>query len=166
MNKKVLLLNQNYEPFTICTAQKAIILLYLNKVDLVERYPIVIHSVSGEMPYPSVIRLNRYVNKPYRSVLLSRKNIMKRDKHICQYCGQNSQPMTIDHVIPKSQGGGDNWENLVTACLNCNNKKGNQTPEQVGMKLLKRPEKPSHLFFLQSLIGKPDESWKPYLFMN
>lgn len=166
LDKKVLLLNQNYEPFAVCSAQKAVVLLYLHKVELVEHYPSSIRWVSGEMPYPSVIRLIRYIHKPYLKVLLNRRNILKRDKHICQYCGKNSQPMTVDHVIPKSEGGGEEWENLITACLACNNKKGNHTPDQAGMKLLKRPEKPSPLFFLQAVIGRPHVSWKPYLFMN
>jgi len=163
--RKVLILNQNYEPLTLCSVKRAIILMYLDKVQLVERYNCDIHSVSTSMPCPSVVRLHFYIRKPFKEVLLNRKNIIKRDGSICQYCGKNSQPMTIDHVIPKSYGGRDTWENLVCACIKCNSKKGNRTPEQAGMKLLRQPRKPSHLFYLQSLIGSPPESWKPYLFL-
>jgi 5-methylcytosine-specific restriction endonuclease McrA len=84
----------------------------------------------------------------------------------CQYCGFNHGPFTIDHVIPKRSGGLDTWENLVCACISCNNKKGDRTPEQANMPLLKTPRRPSHLFFIQSFLGHPDDSWKPYLFMN
>jgi 5-methylcytosine-specific restriction endonuclease McrA len=166
LNRKVLILNQNYEPFSVCSSKRAIILLYLNKVQLVERYQENIHSISMEMPSPSVVRLNLFVRKPYKKIQLNRKNIIKRDHGTCQYCGRNSQPMTIDHVIPKSFGGSDTWENLVCACPSCNRNKGNQTPEQAGMSLLKKPAKPSHLFFLFALIGHPPSSWKPYLFLN
>ncbi|MEJ2055100.1 MAG: HNH endonuclease [Calditrichaceae bacterium] len=165
-NRKVLVLNQNYEPFSLCTTKRAVILLFLNKVQLVERYSESIHSISSEMPSPSVVRLGRYVHKPHKRVQLNRKNILKRDKNICQYCGHNSQPMTIDHIIPKCFGGKDTWDNLVCACPKCNRNKGNQTPEQAGMKLLKQPVKPSHLFYLHNLIGNPPASWKQYLFLN
>ncbi len=165
LTRQVLVLNQNYEPFSVCDAKKAIILLYLRKVQLVERYEELVHSVSMEMPYPSVIRLNTYIHRPYKKVILNRKNIIRRDRNTCQYCGKNSRPMTIDHVIPKSYGGKDAWENLVCACVQCNTKKGNRTPEQAGMDLMRRPKRPTHLFFLKSLIGKPHASWKPYLFI-
>lgn len=166
MLRKVLVLNQNYEPLTVTSAKRAISLLYLKRVQLVERYACEVHSVSLSLPCPSVIRLHSYVHKPYKEVVLNRKNILKRDHNICQYCGRNSQPMTIDHVIPKSYGGKDTWENLVCACIRCNTKKGNHTPEEAGMKLLKPPRKPSHLFYLQTMISKAHETWKPYLFLD
>ncbi len=165
LNRKVLVLNQNYEPLTISTVKRAIILMYSQKVEMVEKYDAVIHSVSTSMPCPSVIRLHSYIHKPFREVALNRKNIFKRDQHTCQYCGKNNRPMTIDHVIPKSYGGKDTWENLVCACLVCNSKKGNQTPEMAGMKLLKKPAKPSRLFYLQVLAGRPHPTWKRYLFI-
>ncbi len=166
LNKKVLVLNQNYEPLTISTVKRAVILLYSQKVEMVEQYEATIHSVSMSMVCPSVVRLRHYIYKPYRDVPLNRKNIMKRDNHTCQYCGKNSRPMTIDHVIPKSFGGKDTWENLVCACLKCNSKKGNRTPEAAGMKLLRKPKKPTHLFFLQISAGKIPQKWRPYLFID
>lgn len=166
LNRQVLLLNQNFEPFAVCSAQRAMILLFLQKVQLVEMYDESIHSVSATFPYPSVIRLQRYVHKPFKKIILNRKNIIRRDSNRCQYCGKNSQPMTVDHIIPKSLGGGDSWENLICACLRCNAKKGSRTPEQAGLQLLKKPKKPSHLLFLHSMIGKPHQSWKPYLFLH
>jgi 5-methylcytosine-specific restriction endonuclease McrA len=74
--------------------------------------------------------------------------------------------MTIDHVIPKSLGGKDTWENLVCACMRCNSKKGDQSPERVGMKLIRKPRKPSHLFYLQHLAGSAHKTWHDYLFLN
>lgn len=164
--QSVLVLNQNYEPISICSAKKAVILIFLNKANMVENYDASIHSISLEIPYPSVIRLNRYVNKPFQKVSLNRRNIIKRDNHSCQYCGKNHQPMTIDHIIPKSLGGNESWENLVCACMRCNNKKGSRTPEQAGMKLVKIPRKPSHLFYMQHLAGFGHTSWNEYLFLN
>ncbi len=166
LNRKVLVLNQNYEPFLVCGAKKAVLLLFLKKAVLVERYDYYVHSVSTIMPYPSVVRINHYIHKPFKKVMLSRKNIHKRDNHICQYCGENSQPMTVDHIIPKCYGGKDTWGNLVCACIKCNSKKGNRTLADAGMKLLKNPSKPSHLFYLQNLIGKPHTTWKAYLFLK
>lgn len=164
--QSVLVLNQNYEAISICSAKKAVVLLFLDKAQMVENYSSYIHSISIEIPYPSVIRLNRYVKKPYQKVSLTRSNIIKRDKHTCQYCGKNHQAMTIDHVIPKSVGGKDTWENLVCACLRCNGKKGDKTPDSAGMKLIKKPLKPSHLFYLQHLAGSAHDTWNDYLFLN
>ncbi len=166
VERKVLVLNQNYEPFTICSAKRAIVLLYLHKVQLVEKYDGFVRSVNTRMPLPSVVRLNRYIRKPFREINLNRKNILRRDRHICQYCGKNSKPMTVDHIIPKSYGGDDSWENLVTACLACNNRKADRTPEEANMKLIRKPVKPGYLFYLQSLIRRPHHTWRPYLFMG
>ncbi|HHM01632.1 MAG TPA: HNH endonuclease [Caldithrix abyssi] len=167
MKQSVLVLNQNYVPISICSARKAVILLLLNKAQMIERYEDAIHSARQAMPYPSVIRLNRYIRRPYQTVSLNRKNIVKRDRNRCQYCGKNHQPMTIDHIIPRSQGGRDTWENLVCACFRCNHKKGDRTPEQAGMKLLRKPTRPTHLFYLQYLAnGHPHPTWQDYLFLN
>jgi len=118
------------------------------------------------MPLPSVIKLNHYVKRPYREVMLARKNILRRDKHICAYCGRGDLPLTIDHIMPKSQGGEDTWENLITACLPCNNKKGNQTPAQADMKLRFKPFKPSYVIFLVNTLNRIDENWKTFLFQS
>ncbi|MCB0282857.1 MAG: HNH endonuclease [Calditrichaeota bacterium] len=166
LKQSVLVLNQNFEPISICSAKKAVVLIFLNKAQMVEQYNNAIHSVNLELPYPSVIRINRYVRKPYQKVSLNRRNIIKRDKHTCQYCGKNHQAMTIDHIIPKSLGGKDTWENLVCACMRCNSKKGDQPLEKAGMKLIRQPRKPSHLFYLQHLAGDAHTSWHEYLFLN
>lgn len=126
----------------------------------------VISSVNSKIPIPSIIRLSRYIHIPKKKIELSRKNILRRDNFQCQYCGITSNNLTIDHIIPKSRGGTDSWDNLVAACNSCNNKKGNQTPEEAGLKLLHKPRKPNHILFIRSLAGKIYEDWKPYLFID
>ncbi|MGB9702325.1 MAG: HNH endonuclease [Candidatus Kapaibacteriota bacterium] len=101
---------------------------------------------------------------PNRNIDLTRKNIMKRDGMQCQYCGKKHIQLTVDHILPKSRGGKDEWENLVTACYECNNKKGNRTPEEAGMKLLSIPKRPNPLSFIKNNLTARENSWKDYLF--
>ncbi len=166
LESRVLVLNQNYEPMSICSARKAIVLLYLDKVEMIERNHDVVHSISRTLPLPSIVRLNRLIQVPRKRILLNRRNIIKRDNHACQYCGSDKGPFTVDHVVPKDHGGQDTWENLVCACVDCNTKKRNRTPPEASMYLTRKPRKPGYLFFIQNLVGIPDERWKPYLFMG
>jgi len=167
VNSNVLVLNQNYEPLSVCSVRRAIIMQLLGKVEIVETFDGKrIHSVSRSLPQPSVVRLSWYVKVPYKRILLTRRNILKRDKHTCQYCGDTRGKMTVDHVIPKSYGGTDSWENLVCACDRCNNRKGDLPPEKAGMKLARKPRRPNHITFIQSFIGISDDRWKPYLFLD
>lgn len=166
LNAKVLLLNQNYEPLTIVSAKKAIILVYLEKVEIIEKRDRLVHSQYRALPLPSIIRLVCYVCVPKKKVELTRRNIIKRDNYRCQYCASTRGPLTVDHVVPKTRGGVDNWENLVCACVTCNNKKGNRTPEQAHMPLLRRPKRPTYLFFIQNFLGSCEDTWKPYLFLS
>ena len=166
LNTRVLVLNQNYEPMSVTNAKKAIILIYLGKAEIVEHYDQMIRSVNMAISLPSIVRLLRYISVPRKKIILSRKNIIKRDAHQCQYCGIRNVPLTVDHVIPKHRGGPDSWENLVCACVKCNTKKGNQTPIEAGMNLLRTPKKPNYIYMIQYLIGIADERWKPYLFIN
>jgi len=163
----VLILNQNYEPLSVCNVKKAIVLLILGKAELIEKSDgKVLRSVSMTMPFPSVVRLSIYVRLPYKKIILSRKNILRRDNHRCQYCGRGDVPLTVDHIIPKARGGEDVWENLVTACVACNNRKGDRTPEEAMMPLLRKITRPNHVTFIRHFVGTIDERWKPYLFMN
>ncbi|MFH1940579.1 MAG: HNH endonuclease [bacterium] len=166
LNSRVLVLNQNYEPMSVCSAKRAIVLLYLQKAEMIERNHEMVRSVSTSIPLPSIVRLSRMIHVPRKRILLNRKNIIKRDNHRCQYCSTTEGPVTVDHVVPKDHGGQDTWENLVCACMECNTEKRNRTPKEAGMSLLKKPRKPGYLFFIQHLIGIPDERWKPYLFMG
>ncbi len=167
LEKNVLVLNQNFEPLSVCSAKRAIVMVFLGKAEIIERYNgYRIHSVSNSYPLPSVVKLGIYIKIPYKRILLSRKNILKRDQHRCQYCGRTDRPLTVDHIIPKHLGGKDTWENLVCACVKCNSIKGNRTPEQAGLKLLSKPRKPNHITYIQRFIGISDDHWKRYLFLD
>lgn len=164
LNTRVLILNQTYEPLAICRLDKAIILTFLQKADVVSNYKnITINSSNKSFAVPSIIKLNRYVKMPYKKIEFSRRNILKRDNHTCQYCGSKSS-LTVDHVHPKSRGGQDTWENLTTACVKCNNKKGNRTPKEANMVLISEPYKPSYHGFLKTTIGKTEKEWEQFLY--
>lgn len=166
VSTQVLVLNQNYEPLSVTSAKKAIILIYLEKAEIVEKHDRMIRSVNLAIALPSIVRLLRYISVPRKKIILSRKNIIKRDAHRCQYCGKREGPVTVDHVIPKRRGGPDDWENLVCACVKCNAKKGDRIPSEAGMKLIRPPKRPNHIFIIQHFIGIADDRWKPYLFLN
>ncbi|HHL51919.1 MAG TPA: HNH endonuclease [Flammeovirgaceae bacterium] len=160
---KALVLNQDFRPISVCSIQRAFVLVFNKKVEMVASFNgHKFHTVDNEYSIPAVIRLQCYIKVPYRSVELSRKNIFERDNHTCQYCG-SKQDLSIDHVIPKSRGGGSGWKNLVTACKACNARKGDFTPEEAGMPLRQQPFKPSFLMFLRDYIGFKYEEWKPFL---
>ncbi len=165
MDRYVLVLNQDYQPLSICSVQRSVKLLFLEKAELLHDDPTrKLRSVDRSHLYPSVIRLRRYIRLPYSRIVLTRKNVMKRDGFRCQYC-RSTRDLTLDHVIPKSRGGRDSWENLATACTRCNVRKGNRTPEEAGMKLLSKPYRPVHVTFFRDLAGGVQEPWKPYLYM-
>lgn len=167
INRNVLLLNQNYEPLTVCSARRAIVLLFQGKAEMIETANgLKIHTVTRSFSLPSVVRLWQYRRVPYKRIMLTRKNIISRDNHQCQYCGTSKGAMTVDHVIPKTRKGLESWENMVCACVRCNNKKGDRTPLEAGMKLLKWPKRPSHIMFIQRFIGNNDHQWRQYLFMD
>lgn len=151
---------------SVCNVQRAVILLYLGKAELIAKCDgKVLHSVSTTLPIPSIVRISMYVRIPYKKIVLSRKNILRRDNHRCQYCGATDVSLTIDHIIPKARGGEDTWENLITACIRCNNKKGNKLPEEVHLTAHSVARRPSHIMFMKHVAGKLDEQWKPYLYM-
>ena len=166
IDRSVLMLNQNYEPLTITSARRAVVLLFQGKAEMIETADgLKIRSVSRCFSLPSVVRLWQYKKVPFKRIMLTRKNIITRDSNRCQYCGTAKGPMTVDHIVPKTMGGNDSWENLVCSCAKCNNKKGDRTPEQSQMKLLKRPTRPTYITFIQR-NHSVDERWKPYLFMD
>ena len=166
INRSVLMLNQNYEPLTVCSARRAVVLLFQGKAEMIETADgLKIRTVSESYSLPSVVRLWQYKKVPFKRIMLTRKNIITRDGNRCQYCGTAKGPMTVDHIIPKTMGGRDSWENLVCSCARCNNKKGDRTPEKSQMKLLKRPTRPTYITFIQR-NHSVDDRWKPYLFMD
>ena len=163
MISRVLVLNQDFSPLMVCSVERAFVLVYLKKSEMVKSANgHRLHTVSQSFPMPSVIRLNRYVNAPYKGVTLTRQNIFKRDNFECQYCGTR-RDLTIDHVFPKGRGGLDTWTNLVTACKKCNAKKGDFTPEEARMPLRRKPFKPSYAIFLKDQLNGQADEWDAFL---
>jgi 5-methylcytosine-specific restriction endonuclease McrA len=163
LSKKVLILNQSYEPLAIISADKAFLLVWLGKADVVEIYENeFLRSVKQVFECPSVIRLKKYSRIPFRRVELNKKNVHKRDGNKCVYCG-SKENLTLDHIIPKSRGGTHTWDNLVTACMKCNNKKDNFLLEELGVSIPPIPRL-TPLHFLTNSASKNCKSWLPYLF--
>jgi len=147
--------------------RRALVLMYMGKAELVESYDgMIIRSIRNWLPLPSVLRLNRFIKLTRREIPLSKRNILRRDNHQCQYCSKKIGPMTTDHVIAKGKGGVDSWENLVCACADCNSKKGSLAYAHAGLKLLKRPKKPSYITFVVSSLGTIPTEWRQYLFLD
>ena len=163
---QVLVLNQNYEPLMVCNARRALVMLWLERAELVEASDFLVRSVRSAVSLPSVVRIVRYIRRPRQEVRLTKLNVLRRDRHTCQYCGTSAGTMTADHIVPKSHGGEDSWENLVCACAECNNRKGDRSLKQSRMMLLKQPGKPHYMTFLQYSIKHPDNRWRPYLFLE
>lgn len=168
--EQVLLLNVTYEPLKIINWKRAIRLLFLEKVEVLEEYSREVHSVSFSIRLPAVVRLLRMVKRPKTPIKFSRQNIYARDKYRCQYCGGKfpTEELTYDHVIPKYRGGKTRWDNIVTCCIECNRRKGGQTPSQAGMRLIKKPSRPEWLPALRITIGYREvpTSWRDYLYWN
>ncbi|UII26611.1 HNH endonuclease [Fulvivirga maritima] len=163
MNRKVLVLNQDFSPISVCTVQRAFLLNYLKKTELVaSANGYKLHSVTKSFPMPAVIRLTKYVNVPYKGVALTRQNVFKRDNFTCQYCGTKKE-LTLDHVVPRSKGGKSAWNNLVTACKRCNTRKGDNSPEEVGISLKTSPFRPTYIMFLRDFSGFHCDEWMPFL---
>jgi len=143
---RTLVLDQGYQPHRIVSWQRAILMLFDGKVEVVEEYDEDVRSVSICIKMPAVVRLlNRITRR--RAVKFSRINVATRDDFRCQYCGTKHtlKRLTYDHVKPRGQGGKTTWTNIAMACYPCNEGKGNRTPRQAGMRLLKKPIKPKSL---------------------
>lgn len=147
----ILVLNASYEPINFTNWKRAVVLILKEKAQVLSS---------------RVIRLLDYIKLPIKRHGLSkpsRSMIYKRDDHTCQYCGATKR-LTIDHVIPKSRGGQDTWENMVVACSSCNAKKGDKPLEQTGMKLIRQPKPPTNRILL-TLHKSNVSEWKDYVFV-
>jgi len=156
-------LNASLEPLSVVPIRRAVVLVLRERADVVEANGVLWRSAHLEMPSPSVIRLRRYVRIPYaRRIPLNRRAVFIRDRHECQYCGRQAE--NLDHVVPKSQGGGHTWENVVASCRRCNTRKGGRTPEEAGLRLRRRPGPPQRDAWVAVALGvAPDPAWKRYL---
>jgi len=162
---KTLKLDSSYRPLEIVDSIEALVLCLIGKAYAIENYKEEIKSVSESFKLPAVIVLTRYVKFHFHTMTANRANVIWRDQNTCQYCSkeEESRVLTIDHVVPRSKGGKNTWENLVTACKKCNQKKGNKTPKEANMKLLREPKRPKSNIL--RAIGKKQISdlWKNYL---
>jgi 5-methylcytosine-specific restriction endonuclease McrA len=167
---ETLVLNIGYEPIAKIPWQRAITLIWEGKVEVVEEYEDKwVRSVTIALKMPSVVRFLKMIRGRKKAIKFSRENVYARDKGKCQYCAKNvpRSSFTYDHVNPRAQGGQTVWENVVVACVPCNQKKSGRTPEQAGMKLLSKPIKPTKLPDIMHLTftwqkGMPDQ-WKQWL---
>jgi 5-methylcytosine-specific restriction endonuclease McrA len=163
-----LVLNTSYEPVNVCTERRAIVMIFKGVARVEEHNGHMLHSPRMSIRAPSVIRLTEYIHIPFERRSLSRKNILLRDHSTCQYCNRHQSPseLTLDHVLPRSRGGESSWDNLVACCKKCNHKKGNRTPEEAGMSLLRRPRSFSLHVNRQIMryLGRADQTWRKYLF--
>jgi 5-methylcytosine-specific restriction endonuclease McrA len=149
MDLQTLVLNADYRPLSLFPISSwhwrdAVSALLLERVQLVAEYDVIVRSPTRSLRVPSVVALKRYLQlEGYPA--FTRFNIYCRDQWRCQYCGGEfvASELTFDHVVPRSRGGRTTWENVVTACSACNLLKGNRLPEEAGMRLLRRPFRPT-----------------------
>lgn len=160
------MLNNDYEPLNVCNMRRAILLVYLGKAEVIHTSEQYIGTAYGIMESPSVVKLRYHIKRPVPQLKLSRRSIFIRDNYTCQYCGQQSKDLTLDHVIPRHKGGKWSWENLVCCCKKCNSKKGGNTPYQADMKLIRQPRRPKYVPFIsiiKYIDAKNDRIWRDYL---
>jgi len=171
---RVLLLNgSTWEPLAVISVTRAINLLLAGKATVIEQSGKVLRTVSDAFPIPSVIALRTYINVPRRKAHWSRKGVLMRDNYVCIYCGAQPGTMqrgkvlaksdfTVDHIVPRSRGGRDQWTNTACACSNCNHRKGSRLPNEAGMRLLWEPKTP-RTSYLVIAIGTGPDAWKRYI---
>lgn len=140
--KKVLVLNFDYSPLNITSVQRGFILVVNGKAEIIKSAHNPITTFTHTYVRPLIIRLLKYINYRGSGIRVNRHRVFKRDNNECVYCG-NKKELTIDHVIPRSKGGKNTWDNLVTCCLKCNLKKGNKTPDEARMTLKRKPYQPN-----------------------
>jgi 5-methylcytosine-specific restriction endonuclease McrA len=161
--RRVLVLNTTYEPINICSIRRAVVLLLKNRADVLETDGPDVRAETISVPRPVVIRLRDYVSVPRSDRRrLSRRVVLARDGHRCQYCG-STRHLTLDHVIPRSRGGATSWDNVVTSCSPCNTRKGDRLPAEIDMVPRMRPRPPRLTDFLTASPNAVPDGWMPYL---
>jgi len=190
LDRPVLTLNRHWHPIQVTSVREAIGLVAKGSAKIIDpktfqtydfmswadvskakdRFgEMMIRSTSLAIEVPEVILLTVYEGMGERSVVFSRRNIFKRDRYCCQYCGKQCrgdvamEELSIDHVLPKSRGGKSSWENCVLACMVCNARKANKTPEEAGMHLRKTPKKPKWSALMQVAPGRRLMSWDHFI---
>jgi 5-methylcytosine-specific restriction endonuclease McrA len=157
-----LVLNATYEPLSVVPARRAAVLVLRGKAVMQEPSGRVLHGATVQLPVPAVVRLTTFVRVPYRpSISPTRAAVFARDGHRCQYCEAPAE--SIDHVIPRSRGGGHTWDNVVAACRRCNLRKGDRLPAEAGYRLRTAPARPSRFEWIYARAGRIHPSWESYL---
>jgi 5-methylcytosine-specific restriction endonuclease McrA len=161
---RVLVLNATYEPINVCTVRRAVVLLLKEKAEVIEPSERQLHSANASITRPAVIRLMSYVRVPRDTHRrkITRRAVFARDDWTCQYCGSRNQ-LTVDHVIPRSKGGGSTWDNIVAACAPCNRRKGDALPRAAGMVLARSPRTPNPDVFIQVASPTIPATWRQYM---
>jgi 5-methylcytosine-specific restriction endonuclease McrA len=182
LNSAVLVLNRNFQPIHVTNVRRAFSLLYQGVARAVdEQYRLYdfedwsqlsaareeesVRTIAKAIRIPRVLVLSVFEKMPKARVRFSRLNIYVRDQDVCQYCSKHLRrsELNLDHVVPRSQGGRTCWENVVVSCIKCNLTKGGRTPEQAGMHLLRKPERPKWNPILKGSRHEPHQSWLPFL---
>ena len=188
LNESVLVLNRLWQAVNVCTARRALCLLFQGHAQVVQAMDgdfvtldfdrwrdfspddfnnyAAVQTISFRIRAPKVILLVFFDRLPRKEIKLTRHNIFERDRHQCQYCGRmlSRQELNLDHVIPRDRGGQTTWENIVCSCIECNTRKGNHTPREANMKLLRAPRRPKWRPFITiSHTRFQDEHWRRFL---
>ncbi len=162
----VLVLNATFEPISVVSTRRAVILLLKEKAELVEAAEAELRAERFSIRMPLVIRLVYFVRIPYKvSLPVTRRTVLARDHYTCQYCGRQParKDLTVDHIVPRSRGGRTTWENVVTACQRCNGHKGNRTPEEASMDVLCQPARPRYVALALVEGAEARHVWDKYL---
>ena len=165
VDANVLVLNLDYQPLNVCNVRRAVVLLDKQKAVVIEQNGHLVTSERRSIVTPSVIRLAYHIKRPRPVLKMTRKEVLIRDDHTCQYCGKRGHDLTLDHVMPRHRGGTHTWENVVAACKGCNHKKGGRTLQESRMLLarppFRPPSTPSYLF--SSYIRAGERQWFKFL---
>jgi 5-methylcytosine-specific restriction endonuclease McrA len=165
---RALLLDKTYRPLRAVSWRRAMLLGFSGRVDVLQYYAREVRTPTASHALPAVIRLPGWVDRVPQALALTRRNVLLRDGNVCAYCGMTEygRALTIDHVIPRSRGGRNTWDNVVAACGPCNRRKGNRTPEEAGLALRALPRPPSALQLGRRgmiVMGEPPEEWRSWL---
>ena len=161
----VLKLDSSFKPIEVISWQEAFVLTYVGKAWAVEYTDKWVRSAREAFQIPAVIALKQYIDEKFFTLTCNRKNILLRDNNTCQYCDKQfpESELTIDHVIPRSKGGANVWENVAAACKPCNQKKRDYLIENAPVSLIRVPKKPSYRSIIKKRIDKANLNWKEYL---
>ncbi len=160
----VLVLNSTYEPLNVASIARAVRLVFAGKAEVLHDQGR-LASPSIVIPLPSIVRMLYFIRRGRKRVALTKKNVLLRDDYRCGYCGRRGDraTTTVDHVVPRCQGGASSWENLVASCTDCNGRKRDRTPEQARMPLRRKPHEPRFIPFIVIRRNTAHEEWDKYL---